>query len=352
MAKLLTSLPMTALQEVPGYNTTQHTKALAAYEKIMKCLKNYEQFQTKKELENDRLKSSSDINPLCLSPNDQHYRLNHRTQNSLISENSNAGVGPSERVEANIKTIPKVNTSTINESLRTSQCKKLLDFSSRATVTGERKVNTPMHQIISKNTPRTVSKADSSLGVATVTSEGKVNTQVHQITPKNTPKVIPQGNSRTLRTVPKADSNVLVASPAQCSSIQSNQTTSSNLINAQKGTGLRKFTFGSHLKLPTENSTPTNSDKNGMSTTNNARPLLSAANTFGTLNISANTSTFGKHISSAVNTTETPSNSALVSANTSTFEKPNVQSLWQKNRGLGSSSGVKTSTAKCENLSK
>lgn len=248
MAKLLMSLPVETLQEVPGYNTMQHMKALAAYKKIMKCSKNFEEFQKKRtSLKGTKSQSSGDISPFCLSPNDEHYRLSNHSQKSCSVEDMNTGVNFCERQEADTKMVPDSN-AVISESMRISHCKKSLNFSSFAT--DVRNIDTQVSQICKGNIP-------------------------------TSSRTLPHGNS----------------SEAVEGSAKSYQTNSCNLINTKQGVPLRKFSFGSHRKLASgsDNSTPAGNDKNSRFRMTNTTPLFSPMNISGASNsiASANTNTSG-----------------------------------------------------------
>ncbi|XP_045112964.1 Bloom syndrome protein homolog isoform X2 [Portunus trituberculatus] len=319
MAKLLMSLPLGALQEVPNYNTTQHMKAVAAYKKIVKCLENYEECQRKRELQDPQ--SFSD-NSLCLSPNEQHYRSTLHSKKSF-SINKNTSVLSCENQEMNARTVPDLNSTIVtNDSMGMAQCKKSLDFSADAR------------------------------------SDRISDSEVHQGSPSNPPstsKVLQGGSSAAVN----------------ASMFSSIHTNTPNVANAQKTALPRKFSFGSHRKLASDsgNSGPAGSDKLSGLRTTNARPLFSLTNTSVTPNISASvgvselriTNTNTRSLFSPTNTSATSNTSALVSApvhaSTSSFGKCSTKSVWQEDSDLGSSTLVgKMSTAtvhpRSENLEK
>ncbi|XP_063864598.1 recQ-like DNA helicase BLM isoform X1 [Scylla paramamosain] len=309
MAKLLMSLPLGILQEVPSYNTTQHMKAMAAYKKIVKCLENYEECHRKRELQDPQ---SFGDNSLCLSPNEQHYRSTLHSQNSF-SMIKNTGIGSCEHQEANATIVPDLNNGiVIDDSMGMAHCKKSLDFSTDAI--SDRISDPEMHQGSPGNFPST----------SRVSQEG---------------------------------SSAAVDNSSKCSSIQ---TSTPNVTNAQKAVLPRKFSFGSHRKLASgsDKAAPASSDKLSGLRTANTRSLLSLTNTSVTPNISTSLSTSGLKIANTntrplfnpSNTSLTPKASALVSASvhasTSGFKKSNVRPVWQKDSDFGSSTVVgKTSTA-------
>lgn len=240
MGKLLMSLPVETLQEVPGYNTVQHRKALAAYKKILICSQNDERSQKKRSsLKETEPQSSDDINPLCLSPNDNHYRFIHHAQNRCSVGDKNTGVTVSEHQEANTKIVPD-NNAAISESMKISNCIKSLKFSS------------------------------------STTHERNVNSQVLQINKRNIPSISP--------TLPHGNSSEASDSSDKPPSMQSCQTNSCKQENKTQDVPLRKFNFGSHRKLASgsDNSTPASSVKNSGFRVTNTRSLCSPMNISGT----------------------------------------------------------------------
>ena len=287
MAKLLMSLPLEALQEMPSYNTAQHMKAVAAYKKIMKCLENYEECQRKRELQDTQ--SFSD-NSLCLSPNEQHYRSTLRSQKSF-SINKDTGVRSFEHQEVNARIVPDLSNSiATDDSMGMAQYKRSLDFSA---------------DVISDRIP---------------------DREVHLDSPSNLPsssKVSQGGSSAAVNS-------------SMCSSIQ---TSTPNAANAQKMALPRKFSFGNHRKmaLDSSNSTLASSDKPSGPRTANVSASVSASG----LRV-ANTNT--RSLFSPTNTSATLHSGALVGASvhasTSGLGKSDIKPVWQKDSDLGSSTGA------------
>lgn len=206
MAKLLMSLPLETLKGIPTYDTTEHEKAVNAYSKIINCLKNYKELQ-KKNLSSYEAtpQSCANISPLCLSPNDKHYRLLHRRENEKSFDRDLSFRPEPHRVkEAGPKASPVLSTKAF-DSLGNSFCKKLFESPS-------------------------------------VSSKKEVNAQAQQPCTENIPS-----SSKNIPNVSKfsEDTN----SAAKCMVTEPPQTDGSGTFKTPQAPPHRKFSFGKHREL-------------------------------------------------------------------------------------------------------
>lgn len=270
MAKLLMSLPVEALKKIPTYDTTEHEKALNAYNKILNCLKTYKELQQRSLSVNEATpQPCANINPLSLSPNDKHYRLLHQRQREKnFVEDLSLRPDSQKKEEAGTKVAPVLHTSVL-ESLKNSTCKKLFQSPS-------------------------------------VPNKTEVIAQAQQPSTENIPS-----SSRFIPNVTKPSE--VSSSSAKCTSTESPRTSSNMAFKAPQAPSHRKFSFGRHRDLEANAGTPSsagNEITSGLTPTI-ANPIIRPSNTIGAGNSSAlvhaSSSSFG---SSAVK--PLPNNSGQV----------------------------------------
>lgn len=217
MAKLLMSLPVETLKEIPGYNTAEHDKAINAYSKIMNCLNNYKELQKKSLSVNETTPQPyANINPLCLSPNEKHYRLLYqRGRENSFESNSNTKLSSHNLSDKGDKVEPVINTNTFG-SLRNSTCKKLFQSPS---VSSENKA-----QVQKSRTENTLDSL------------------------RNIPNMIKESGASS--------------STVKCTPTVPHQTNSTGTFKAPQTIPQRKFSFGKHRELESSSSSspPAGSD--------------------------------------------------------------------------------------------
>ncbi|XP_050687187.1 recQ-like DNA helicase Blm isoform X2 [Eriocheir sinensis] len=241
MAKLLMSLPMETLEKIPSYDTAEHEKAIIAYNKIMNCLKNYKELQKKNlSINETEPQARANISPLCLSPNDKHYRLlDQRESGKTFARDLSYKPDPHKVKEAGSKASPVLNTSSF-ESQKNGTCKKLFESPS---------ISSP--SILSK----------------------EVNAQAQQ---SNT-KSIPCG-SRNIPNVTKFSE--VSNSAAKCTFPEPQQTNASVSFKTPQAPPHRKFSFGKHRDFESDsNNSSSPGSESGLKAINTSG--LKAMNTSG-----------------------------------------------------------------------
>lgn len=231
---------METLEKIPSYDTAEHEKAISAYSKIMNCLKNYQELQKKNlSVHETEPQACANISPLCLSPNDKHYRLLHqRERERTIDRDLSYKPGPPQVKEAGTKASPVLNTSSF-ESQKNNTCKKLFESPS---------VSSP--SILSK----------------------EVSAQAQE---SNTGNI--RSGSRNLSNITKFSE--VSNNAAKCTFPEPQQTNNSAGFKTPQAPPHRKFSFGKHRDLEPDSSNSSPGSESGLKVFNTSG--LKAINTSG-----------------------------------------------------------------------